>query len=984
MSKLMKIKDLKNYGIPSYFINIWLKKPSPYLLPLQEDAVKNYGILDCEGSTGLPRRFAPRNDNLLIIAPTSSGKSFIGEMATISRVTHHKKTIYLLPLKSPAEEKYRHFKNLYNSYGSETVISTRNHREEDYRIIRGNYKIAVMAYEKFYYFLLKYPKLLDDVSLVIIDEMHAINNPKWGPLLEDIIEQLHKKDLRNLRIIALSAFIENQKALLKWFPIQTQTLLSYQYPVKLRKGIVRDGTFKYITSCKNNSCICRKERFFKPKSVRDNCFEDYLLETVRYLVNQGESTLIFFPTCAETRQWTERLATHLESPAASSTLKDLAKMEETLSRDELLKSLEKGIAFYNQDLSWEERNLLETYLKKGEIKIICATTILAMDLNLPFKNVIIPLDKMHNDNDEDYIHNYRTSITFADIENMGGRAGILNIGKRENSTQKRQKFGRVIFLAPSRLSETTSKNLYFEFLKNNNPNNNNNNTPTKHLLKEEKNLLTYLLRLLLKYNLKPKKLKKYLKKGNIPSAYWHFIFPKENIDEEINNCLDILKENRLTEEDSNGNLSLTSNGILIAAKRIKVETYLFLKTWINYSKKGEISNLEILYLLSQTPDGKEMPIPFYHTFINDYKKEKYNCEQEEIHAEKILHLIFQQNEEDKKLYQTKILLKKCNGDEVFSLEENLSFKKTLLLYDWIKGVKNVKTIEQEYNLYRGSIYRLGEGFSWLADSLAAIAENTGWKKKRKEDLYQIKLLSNRLIEGVREEGLNLANIYIPGLSRYHIKKLLQAGYNNSQCLKELSEEDLSKILPDMLTKRIKENLPTVLSPGIETKNQKLTTKNLLYNLPPILSSSSTKNYKPKTKDPPPESNNSQPVTLNSVLKTKNEKPKTILAIDSLRPDRIIFMGEKVEVTATEFSLIYLLAQNRGKILTHKYLLGTIWKENEFATYVQITYHIYKIRRVILEIIGDNKKNKERVKDILKVISRRGIMLNLEEEKLKIS
>lgn len=920
MSKLMKIKDLKNYGIPSYFINIWLKKPSPYLLPLQEDAVKNYGILDCEESTGLQHRFAPRNDNLLIIAPTSSGKSFIGEMATISRVTHHKKTIYLLPLKSPAEEKYRHFKNLYNSYGSETVISTRNHREEDYRIIRGNYKIAVMAYEKFYYFLLKYPKLLDDVSLVIIDEMHAINNPKWGPLLEDIIEQLHKKDLRNLRIIALSAFIENQKVLLKWFPIQTQTLLSYQYPVKLRKGIVRDGTFKYITSHEKNSCICRKEKFFKPKSVRDNCFEDYLLETVRYLVNQGESTLIFFPTCADTRQWTEWLASHLESPAASSTLKDLAKMEETLSRDELLKSLEKGIAFYNQDLSWEERNLLETYLKKGEIKIICATTILEMDLNLSFKNVIIPLDKMHNDNDEDYIHNYRTSITFADIENMGGRAGILNIGKQENSTQKRQKFGRVIFLAPSRLSETNSKNLYFEFLKNNNPNNNN-NTPTKHLLKEEKNLLTYLLRLLLKYNLKPKKLKKYLKKGNIPSAYWRFIFPKENIDEEINNCLDLLKENRLTEEDSNGNLSLTSNGILIAAKRIKVETYLFLKTWINYSKKGEISNLEILYLLSQTPDGKEMPIPFYHTFINDYKKEKYNCEQEEIHAEKILHLIFQQNEEDKKLYQTKILLKKCNGDEVFSLEENLSFKKTLLLYDWIKGVKNVKTIEQEYNLYRGAIYRLGEGFSWLADSLAAIAENTGWKKKRKEDLYQIKLLSNRLIEGVREEGLNLANIYIPGLSRYHIKKLLQAGYNNSQCLKELSEEDLSKILPDMLTKRIKNDFPLAFT---NSHLASCTLQPETCNLPPILSSSSTKNYKPKTKDLPSPSLISSPPPCTSQLKTDNRELKTVLQIDILRPDRIIFEGKEVKVTTIGFSLICLLARHRGQVMIYEDITKKLW------------------------------------------------------------
>ena len=42
MYKLMKIKDLKYYGIPSYVVNIWEKDCSPYLLPLQEEAVRNY------------------------------------------------------------------------------------------------------------------------------------------------------------------------------------------------------------------------------------------------------------------------------------------------------------------------------------------------------------------------------------------------------------------------------------------------------------------------------------------------------------------------------------------------------------------------------------------------------------------------------------------------------------------------------------------------------------------------------------------------------------------------------------------------------------------------------------------------------------------------------------------------------------------------------------------------------------------------------
>ena len=883
----MKIKDLKNYGIPSYFIKIWEKHNSPYLLPLQEDAVKNYGILDYN-----------KNQNLLVIAPTSSGKSFIGEMAAISRVSHHQKIIYLLPLRSQAEEKYRHFKNLYNCHGAETVISTRNHREEDHRIIGGTYKIAVMAYEKFNHFLLKYPKLLDDVSLIIIDEMQAINHPKWGPLLEEIIEQLHKKESTDLKIIALSAFIENRKALLKWFPIQTRTLLSYQYPVKLRKGIVRDGTFRYITSHKKNHCIYRKERFFNPKSVRDNCFEDYLLETLKYLMKQGEPTLIFFATCAETRHWAEWLASRLESPTASpslslslssSALKDLAKMEETSSRDELLKPLEKGIAFYNQDLSREERNLIETHFKKGKIKIICATATLSADLNLPFKNVIIPMDKMHdNDNDANHLHNYRTSITFADIENMGGRAGILNIGNHQNSAQKKQKFGRVIFLAHSRHSETVFSNLYFKFLENNNPDNNNNNTPIKHLSKKRKDLSTHLLRLLLKYNFKAKKLKKYLKKENAPSpsTYWHFIFPKENIDEEINHCLHILKENRLIEKDNNGNLSLTPNGILIAAKRIKVETYLFLKTWMNYSKKGEISNLEILYLLSQTPDGREIPIPFYHSSINDCKKERYKCEQEESHADNIFHLLFQQNEQDKKLYQNNIILKHCKQDEIFSLPEHLSFKKTLLLYDWINGVKNIKTIEQEYNLYLGAIYRLGEGFSCLADSLAAIAENSNWKKKRKEDLNRIKLLS------------------------------------------------LSLSAPHTLN----------------TNDQRLTTN--------------------PSCNPQPE--------------TRNPKPATILCIDSHRPDRIIFEGKEVKVTTIGFSLIYLLAQNRGQVMSYEDIIKKLWGAETEAIYTRIIQHIYKFRKNILAAIGNNKTNKEKVKDIFKVVSGRGVMLNVNDKELKIN
>jgi len=751
----MKIKDLAIYGIPSYILNIWERHYSPYLLPAQEEAVRNFGILDYnEGSTRLPPRFVrnDKNKNLLVITPTSSGKTFIGEMAAITQIIHQQKIIYLVPLKSLAQEKYKHFKDLYSRCGLEIVTSSREHRDDDEKIIQGNYNLAVIVYEKFHYFLFKYPDFLVEVSLIIVDEMQMIDDPKRGPLLESMIDHLKIK-AKNRRIIALSTPLENQEAVLKWF--SAKALLSHQRPIELRIGIVREGTFKYITS--NGKTTIGQEVFFKKDAVRDNCFENYLLETVRYFVEHNETTLIFFPTGAESRRCSSWLASQLESPAAPSAIQELGKMEETLSREELLELLKKGMAYHNADLSQEERNLVEKYLREGEIKVICATTTLAMGVALPFKNVIIASNKIYS-NDRDYPPADPKCLTLADIENIGGRAGRLN-RKNINSLQKKEEFGRVLFLAPSLISETIFQNLYF----------NNTNQIIKKPVKKEKDLLTFLLRLIVTYNQDSRdKIRKYLKKvrasspsspeeENDPSGYWHFHFEKDaNMEQEIDQYLNILIENKLIRKNKKDNFSPTTCGILIISKAIKVETYFYFKSWIKDSKKGEISNLEILLFLSLSPDGKELPIPFSLSCINDCKRERYNSCQEEIYRCKILRLVCAQGEEDKKFYQDKLIPKKDAG-EVFTLENYLAFKKTLLLYDWI-GSKKVKSIEEEYHLYRGSIQYLAEGFSWLAESLANLAEIVDWKEEREEDLKKIRLLAERLIAGVEEEGLGLARL----------------------------------------------------------------------------------------------------------------------------------------------------------------------------------------------------------------------------------
>jgi len=42
----MKMRNLEVYGVPSYILDIWEKNYSPHLMPVQEKAVRYYGVLD--------------------------------------------------------------------------------------------------------------------------------------------------------------------------------------------------------------------------------------------------------------------------------------------------------------------------------------------------------------------------------------------------------------------------------------------------------------------------------------------------------------------------------------------------------------------------------------------------------------------------------------------------------------------------------------------------------------------------------------------------------------------------------------------------------------------------------------------------------------------------------------------------------------------------------------------------------------------------
>ena len=63
----MNIQELTKYGVERSLIEIWQSCGYERLLPVQRLAVQRYNLFGGE--------------NLLVSAPTSSGKTFVGEMA---------------------------------------------------------------------------------------------------------------------------------------------------------------------------------------------------------------------------------------------------------------------------------------------------------------------------------------------------------------------------------------------------------------------------------------------------------------------------------------------------------------------------------------------------------------------------------------------------------------------------------------------------------------------------------------------------------------------------------------------------------------------------------------------------------------------------------------------------------------------------------------------------------------------------------------
>lgn len=224
----MKIEEIKE-KIPLELYEVLKKSNIKELRPAQEKAISK-GLLN--------------DENLLICTPTASGKTLIAELAMLNKLlTKQKsKSIYLAPLKALASEKYNDFKNKY-SHLIEVAIATGDLDSNDSYLETKD--LIITTPEKLDSLLRHRADWISQVKVLVIDEIHLLNDAERGPVLEVIISLL-RYVVKDIQIIALSATIGNPEELSSW--LNSQLIIDNWRPVKLLQGIILDHEIEFYDS----------------------------------------------------------------------------------------------------------------------------------------------------------------------------------------------------------------------------------------------------------------------------------------------------------------------------------------------------------------------------------------------------------------------------------------------------------------------------------------------------------------------------------------------------------------------------------------------------------------------------------------------------------------------------------------------------------------------------------------------------------------
>ena len=377
------------------------------------------------------------NTSVIVTAPTGAGKTVIAEYAVEKCIKENRRVIYTAPIKALSNQKYRDF---YAQYGEKIGIVTGD-------VVLNPYaQVLLMTTEIFRNTIFDDIERLQDVSYVIFDEIHYINDIERGTVWEESIIFAPQ----HIKFVCLSATIPNIHSFAEWMKsvrdIDLQIVEELKRPVPLEHHLhFKDygiGALKHIPDLRKRAQHdSRKSRKRKTETAPEKPTPPLppdFIEThlIPHLQREGQLPCLYF--CFSRKGCEENATTlvfrsELQLLDKKRTREILQQFDELCTQFDIVEEkkvtefrrlVARGIAYHHAGMLPTLKEVVERLFTSGLIQLLFTTETFAVGINMPACSVAFDsLEKF-----DGIQFRYLKAREYHQMAGRAGRRGIDTIG----------------------------------------------------------------------------------------------------------------------------------------------------------------------------------------------------------------------------------------------------------------------------------------------------------------------------------------------------------------------------------------------------------------------------------------------------------------------------------------------------------------------------------------------------------------------------
>ncbi|CAI9118155.1 OLC1v1019682C1 [Oldenlandia corymbosa var. corymbosa] len=352
------------------------------------------------------------DDNVLVAAPTGSGKTICAEFAILRN--HQKssestmRAVYIAPMEALAKERFKDWSRKFGDGLGMRVVELTGETATDLKLLERG-QIIISTPEKWDALSRRWKqrKYVQQVSLFIVDELHLIGG-HGGPVLEVIVSRMRyiNSQLENkIRIVALSTSLANAKDLGEWIGATSHGL--FNFPPGVRPVPLEI----HIQGIDIANFEARMQAMSKPTYTA----------IVQHAKN-GKPAIVFVPTRKHTRLTAVDLMTYgsADSDQGMFLLQSPEELEPFLDRIQepmLKETLRFGVGYLHEGLTSTDQDIVKTLFETGWIQVCVMCSSMCWGVPLSAHLVVI-MGTQHYDGRE----NAHTDYPVTDLLQMMGHA----------------------------------------------------------------------------------------------------------------------------------------------------------------------------------------------------------------------------------------------------------------------------------------------------------------------------------------------------------------------------------------------------------------------------------------------------------------------------------------------------------------------------------------------------------------------------------